>query len=66
MTTEYGKLTWQDVRDADKDRVVILNVSATAHMPDVLEVPYTPEIIDAGGPGEKAHTYILGVKQGNT
>ena len=37
MTTEYGKLTWQDVRDADKDRVVILNVSATEdhgpHMP---------------------------------
>lgn len=37
MTTEYGKLTWEDVRDADKDRVVILNVSATEdhgpHMP---------------------------------
>jgi creatinine amidohydrolase len=37
MTTEYGKLTWEEVRDADKDRVVILNVSATEdhgpHMP---------------------------------
>ena len=37
MKTEYGKLTWEDVRDADKDRVVILNVSATEdhgpHMP---------------------------------
>ena len=37
MTAEYGKLTWEDVRDADKDRVVILNVSATEdhgpHMP---------------------------------
>ena len=37
MTTEYAKLTWQEVRDADKDRVVILNVSATEdhgpHMP---------------------------------
>ncbi len=37
MTTDYGKLTWEDVRDADKDRVVILNVSATEdhgpHMP---------------------------------
>ncbi|CAN0606635.1 unnamed protein product, partial [Ectocarpus sp. 12 AP-2014] len=33
----YGLLTWEDVRDADKDRVVILNVSATEdhgpHMP---------------------------------
>jgi len=37
MTSAYGKLTWEDVRDADKDRVVILNVSATEdhgpHMP---------------------------------
>lgn len=37
MTTTYGHLTWEDVRDADKDRVVILNVSATEdhgpHMP---------------------------------
>ena len=29
MKTAYGKLTWEEVRDADKDRVVILNVSAT-------------------------------------
>jgi creatinine amidohydrolase len=37
MTTTYGHLTWENVRDADKDRVVILNVSATEdhgpHMP---------------------------------
>lgn len=34
---EYGKLTWEEVRDADKDRVVILIVGATEdhgpHMP---------------------------------
>lgn len=29
MTPIYGKLTWEEVRDADKDRVVILSVSAT-------------------------------------
>ncbi|MCC5970288.1 MAG: creatininase family protein [Pararhodobacter sp.] len=29
MTPYYGKLTWEEVRDADKDRVVILSVSAT-------------------------------------
>ncbi len=28
-TTDYGKLTWEEVRDADKDRVIILTVSAT-------------------------------------
>ncbi len=37
MIPQYGKLIWEDVRDADKDRVVILNVSATEdhgpHMP---------------------------------
>ena len=42
--------------------IAILDTSASTHMPDVLEVPYTPEIIGAGKPGEKAHTYILGGK----
>lgn len=38
----------------------ILDASATAHMPDVLEMPYRPDIQGAGHPGEKAHTYRLG------
>lgn len=40
--------------------IAILDVSATAHMPDVLEMPYRPRIVGAGEPGEKAHTYRLG------
>jgi carboxynorspermidine decarboxylase len=40
--------------------IAILDTSATAHMPDVLEMPYRPVIIDAGEPGERAHTYRLG------
>jgi carboxynorspermidine decarboxylase len=40
--------------------IAILDTSATAHMPDVLEMPYKPVIIDAGEPGERAHTYRLG------
>ena len=40
--------------------VAILDTSATAHMPDVLEMPYRPVIIDAGEPGERPHTYRLG------
>ena len=40
--------------------IAILDTSATAHMPDVLEMPYRPVIIDAGAPGEKAFTYRLG------
>ncbi len=41
-------------------RVAILDTSATAHMPDVLEMPYRPVIRGAGDPGEKPHTYRLG------
>ncbi|MDQ3366263.1 MAG: carboxynorspermidine decarboxylase [Myxococcota bacterium] len=40
--------------------IAILDTSATAHMPDVLEMPYRPMIIDAGEPNERAHTYRLG------
>ena len=40
--------------------IAILDTSATAHMPDVLEMPYRPVIIDAGEPGDKPHTYRLG------
>lgn len=38
----------------------ILDTSATAHMPDVLEMPYRPEILGGAAPQEKAHTYRLG------
>ena len=40
--------------------IAILDTSAACHMPDVLEMPYRPEIIDAGRPGEKPYTYRLG------
>ncbi len=40
--------------------IAILDTSATAHMPDVLEMPYRPVIIDAGEPNEKKFTYRLG------
>jgi carboxynorspermidine decarboxylase len=40
--------------------IAILDTSATAHMPDVLEMPYRPTIHGAGEPGEFAHTYRLG------
>jgi carboxynorspermidine decarboxylase len=40
--------------------IAILDTSATAHMPDVLEMPYRPVIIGAADPQQKAHTYRLG------
>jgi len=39
--------------------IAILDTSASAHMPDVLEMPYRPEIVGAGEAGEYAHTYRL-------
>ncbi len=38
----------------------ILDTSAACHMPDVLEMPYRPEIIGAARPNEKPYTYRLG------
>ena len=38
----------------------ILDTSATAHMPDVLEMPYRPEILGGDEPGKRPHTYRLG------
>lgn len=41
-------------------KIAILDTSAACHMPDVLEMPYTPKIIGAGEPGEYDYTYRLG------
>ncbi len=38
----------------------ILDMSAACHAPDVIEMPYTPPLFNAGPKGEKAHTYRLG------
>ncbi len=40
--------------------IAILDTSAACHMPDVLEMPYRPNIINAGKPGENQYTYRLG------
>jgi len=43
--------------------IAILDASAACHMPDVLEMPYRPNIIGSGRAGDKPYTYRLG---GNT
>lgn len=40
--------------------IAVLDVSATCHMPDILEMPYRPEILGGYDAGEKAHDYRLG------
>ncbi len=41
-------------------QIAIMDVSAACHMPDVLEMPYRPNIIGSGEDKEKAHSYRLG------
>ncbi len=62
----YLVSTVLDVIEQGKHKIAIMDASASTHMPDVLEVPYTPEIIgakikEANTAGE--NVYILG---GNT
>lgn len=47
-----------DVINNEMD-IAILDVSAVCHMPDVLEMPYRPNIIGADLPGKKKHTFRL-------
>jgi carboxynorspermidine decarboxylase len=44
----------------NEQKILILDISATAHMPDVLEMPYRPKITGAGMPNENAFTYKIG------
>ena len=43
----YLSATVLDIVHNASTKTAMLNVSASAHMPDVLEVPYTPELIGA-------------------
>jgi carboxynorspermidine decarboxylase len=40
--------------------IAVLDVSATCHMPDILEMPYRPEIQNGFDPGVKPYDYRLG------
>ena len=59
LNTGYLVATVLDVMHNDVD-IAILDTSATAHMPDVLEMPYRPEILGADTPGTLPYTYRLG------
>ena len=61
VDTGYLVSTVIGLHKNEKD-IAILDASASTHMPDVLEVPYTPPILGAGNPGELGHDYILGGK----
>ncbi|TKB24768.1 carboxynorspermidine decarboxylase [Desulfopila sp. IMCC35006] len=55
----YLVSTVLDLTKADM-AIAIMDSSVPAHMPDVLEMPYRPHIIDSGGEGEKKYSYRIG------
>lgn len=56
-----GPLVCEVVDIVENDgRIALLDISATAHMPDVLEMPYRPTITGADEPNQLPHTYRLG------
>jgi carboxynorspermidine decarboxylase len=59
LNTGYLVGTVLDILE-NKGKVAMLDLSATCHMPDVLEMPYRPHLYGADHPGIKAHTYRLG------
>ena len=61
VDTGYLVATVIGLHHNDKD-IAILDASASTHMPDVLEVPYTPAIVGAAEPGVHPHRYIVGGK----
>ena len=54
MVAEVLDLPWNGMP------LAILDTSATCHMPDTLEMPYRPEILGSGLPGDHPHSYRLG------
>lgn len=59
LNTGYLVATVLDTMHNGMD-IAILDTSAECHMPDVLAMPYRPNIIGSGQPGEYAYTYRLG------
>ena len=54
LVAEVLDLTWNGMP------LAILDTSATCHMPDVIEAPYRPRVIDAGETSDYPHLYRLG------
>jgi carboxynorspermidine decarboxylase len=59
LNTGYLVACVMDVVQSDPP-TAILDISATCHMPDTLEMPYRPHIINSGLPGEFPNHYKLG------
>ena len=59
LNAGYLVTTVMDVVETDRMPVLILDTSASCHMPDVIEMPYRPPLRDSEQPGEMNYTYRL-------
>ncbi|MFT5283304.1 MAG: carboxynorspermidine decarboxylase, partial [Yoonia sp.] len=58
---QAGSLIAEVVDIVENEQLIaILDISATGHMPDVLEMPYRPAVRGSGLAYEKKYTYKLG------
>ena len=48
-----------DIAENSGDKILILDSSAACHMPDVIEMPYTPPLLNAVSDGTKKYSYRL-------
>lgn len=60
LFTGYAVTTVLDKTKAGNITNLILDISASCHLPDVLEMPYRPPLFTSGEPFEKKYTYRLG------
>ncbi len=58
--TGYLISTVQDIINSKGIRIAMLDVSFAAHMPDCLEMPYKPNILNATEPSPGQFTYRMG------
>ena len=49
-----------DIVENNGEKIAILDSSAACHMPDVIEMPYTPPLLDAVSDDTKQYRYRLG------
>lgn len=59
LNTGFMISTVLDVIKGSDMEIAVLDTSAAAHMPDIIEMPYRPFAVDSDFPREKKHTYRL-------
>ena len=59
LNAGYLVTTVLDVTENRGIRTAVLDVSAACHMPDVIEMPYTPPLLNGEADGNPAHPYRL-------